>query len=100
MPTGAKSNIWNGSPSESLRNSAMMMFGGVPINVIMPPRMEAKDSAISDRDGLRPAFLAACKSTGMSNASAATLFMTAESAAASADMMLTCAASLREASTT
>ena len=75
------------------------MFGGVPISVIMPPRIEAKDSGIRDSDGLRPAFFAACMSTGISRASAATLFMMAERPAASADMMPMCVASLRDAST-
>ncbi len=76
------------------------MLGGVPIMVIMPPRIEAKDSGMSDRDGLRPAFFAACISTGMSSASAATLFMIADSAAARPDMIAMCVASLRDASTT
>ena len=73
----------------------MTILGGVPIIVIMPPRMEANDSGISVSDGLRPAFLAAWRSSGISNASAATLFMTADSVAASPDMMPMCAASLR-----
>ena len=48
----------------------------------MPPRIDAKDSGIRDNDGLRPDFLAACRSSGISNASAATLFMIADSDAA------------------
>ena len=57
------------------------MFGGVPIKVIMPPRIEAKDSGISVSPGFRSVFSDACRSMGMSNASAATLFITADSAA-------------------
>ena len=71
------------------------MLGGVPISVIIPPRMDANDSGISDNDGLRSAFLAACMSTGISSASAATLFIRAESAAASDDMIAMCVPSLR-----
>ncbi len=100
MPTGAKSNILKGLPSASLRNSAMTIFGGVPISVIIPPRIDANESAMSESEGLRPLFFAACISRGMSNARAATLFITADRDAASADMMPTCAASLRDASTT
>ncbi len=100
MPTGAKSNILKGSPSASLRYSAMTMFGGVPINVIMPPRMDAKDRAMRESDGLRLLFFAAWRSSGISNASAATLFMTADSDAARPAMMPTWAASLRDESIT
>ena len=89
-----------GSPNASPRNSAITILGGVPISVIMPPRIDAKDSGISVNDGLLPAFLAACISTGMSKASAATLFIIAESAAARPDMMVICVPSLRDASTT
>ena len=45
----------------------------------MPPRIVAKESGISDRPGLRPALRAVAISTGMSSASAATLFMKADS---------------------
>ena len=37
----------------------MTIFGGVPISVIMPPRMEAKDNGIRLRAGLRPDLAAA-----------------------------------------
>jgi len=59
----------------------------------MPPRIEANDKGISDSAGLLPAFDAACMSTGISNARAATLFINADSTAASVDMMPICAAS-------
>ncbi len=59
----------------------MMMLGGVPIMVSMPPRMVAKAKGISDEAGERPAFCAACTSTGINMASAATLFMKPENTA-------------------
>ena len=62
------------------------MLGGVPISVIIPPRMDAKDSGISVRAGLRFSLSAACRSTGISSASAATLFISAESAAETPDI--------------
>ena len=57
-PTGAKSNILNGAPRLSSRMAAMMILGGVPINVTMPPRIVAKLRGIRDRPGLRPALRA------------------------------------------
>ena len=65
----------------SCRIAAMMIFGGVPISVAMPPRMVAKDSGIRLNPGARPALRAVCISTGISSASAATLFIKAESTA-------------------
>ena len=75
------------------------MFGGVPIRVTMPPRIEAKESGISVRAGLRLARWAACISMGMSNASAATLFIMLESAAETNAMSPTCFVKLRDEST-
>ncbi len=77
----------------------MTILGGVPISVIMPPRMDAKDSGISDSDALRPLLRAACRSRGISSARAATLFITADRHAASPDMMPMWDASLRPEST-
>ena len=77
----------------------MTMLGGVPIRVIMPPRMVAKDSAISVSEGLRFARAAAFRSTGISRVRAATLFITADSAAEKPAMMAICVDSLRELST-
>ncbi len=99
MPTGAKSNIANGVPSRSSRMVAMMMLGGVPISVAMPPRMVAKDSGISDRPGLRPALRAVWMSTGISSASAATLFIKADKTAPTLPMIAICAPSLRPVAT-
>ena len=80
------------------RNSATMIFGGVPISVIRPPRIEAKESGIKVSAGERLALRAAWMSTGIKRASAATLFMTADRAADRAAMMPIWAVSLREAS--
>ncbi|MFT6103856.1 MAG: hypothetical protein ACJA1E_000269 [Paracoccaceae bacterium] len=56
----------------------MIILGGVPINVTIPPRVVANESGISDKPGLRPALRAVWISTGMNNAKAATLFMKAD----------------------
>ena len=48
-PTGAKSNILKGAPRDSSLMAAMMMFGGVPIKVAIPPKMVAKDKGINER---------------------------------------------------
>jgi len=45
-PRGAKSNMPKGSPAYWVRNEAMMMLGGVPINVIIPPKWALKASGI------------------------------------------------------
>ena len=99
-PTGVKSNMPNGAPSASPRNVATTMLGGVPIKVTMPPRIEAKDRGIRVNAGLRLALAAASRSTGMSSASAATLFMIAESAADTPAMIAIWAKTGRAASTT
>ena len=67
------------------------------MSVIMPPRIDANESGIKLSAGLRLAFAAACMSNGISKASAATLFITAESAAAKPAMMPICAPSFRDA---
>ena len=41
-PTGVKSNIRKGSPTISSRMPETMMFGEVPISVIVPPSSEPK----------------------------------------------------------
>ena len=89
-PTGEKSNMPKGSPSACSRKLAMMMFGGVPISVIMPPRIDANDSGIRLNRTLRLAFFAACMSIGINSASAATLFITADSIADTPAITLIC----------
>ena len=81
-PTGVKSNIPNGSSNARDRNVAMMMLGGVPIRVNRPPRIEAKDSGIRIIAGDRLVSAAAWMATGISSASAPTLFMKPDSTAA------------------
>ena len=62
----------------------------MPINVTRPPRIEAKESGIKVAAADRLAFLAACRSTGISNARAPTLFITADKAADTPDMTKIC----------
>ena len=78
---------------------AIMILGGVPISVTMPPRMVAKDSGISDRPGARPALRAVWISTGISSASAATLFIKPESTPPIAPISAICLPRLRVLST-
>ncbi len=56
----------------------MMIFGGVPIMVVMPPRMLPNASGISISAGDRCCFLAVAMATGSIKASAPTLFIKAE----------------------
>ena len=65
------------------------------MSVIMPPRIEAKESGIRVRPGLRWAFSEACRSRGIKSASAATLFITADRAADTPAMTLMCRRTLR-----
>ena len=58
-PTGAKSNIAYGSPKDFSRNIEMIILGGVPIKVIIPPRIEANDKGIKVIAGLRFSLSAA-----------------------------------------
>ena len=88
-----------GSPNSVSRKLAMMMLGGVPISVTIPPSIDANDSGISVIAGLRPAFLAACKSIGINSASAATLFITADNEAETPAIRLMWANRLRPAPT-
>jgi hypothetical protein len=46
-PTGANSNIVNGSPRRRAASSAAKRFGGVPINVVVPPSSVANEIGIS-----------------------------------------------------
>ena len=86
-PTGVKSNMRKGSPTMRSRTCATTMLGGVPMRVIIPPRIVAKASGMSDSEAARFAFFAASMSRLISTTSAATLLMTADSAAPTPDMM-------------
>ena len=93
-PTGAKSNMAKLAPVACSRKLAMMMFGGVPIRVIRPPRSEAKLSGISRRLTGLPLALALMIATGSSRASAPTLFMKAEQTAARPVSTMMCSVGL------
>ena len=68
----------------------MMMFGGVPIMVIMPPKMLANARGMRIKLGERPCSLAVFKATGSNKASAPTLFMKADSTAATTHRLAMC----------
>ena len=57
-----------------------MMLGGVPINVMRPPRMVANESGMRSIAGENFARAADCTAMGMRSASAPTLFMMADRA--------------------
>ncbi len=68
----------------SWRKPETIRFGGVPISVIVPPRMEPKANGISTRPGGKSWRPAVCSATGINSASAPTLFMKPDSTAPSA----------------
>ena len=67
------------------------------MRVTIPPRIDAKDSGMRVRAGLRFALAAACMSKGINSASAATLFMIADRRAANPDINPICPLNLCEA---
>ena len=83
-PTGVKSNMPKLPIPVCARKPDTIRFGGVPINVVMPPRIEPKASGIRTRPGGICWREATCSASGISSASAPTLFMNPESKAASA----------------
>ena len=56
----------------------MIIFGGVPIIVIIPPKILAKAKGIKIMLGERFCFIAVLSATGSIKASAPTLFIIAE----------------------
>ena len=46
-PTGVNSNIVKGSPRSRSARSAINRFGGVPINVVVPPSNVANEIGMS-----------------------------------------------------
>ena len=74
-PTGVKSNMPKPPPPCCARNPDTMRLGGVPISVVMPPRMVPKASGINTQPGDMSSRLASWMATGISNAMAPTLFM-------------------------
>ena len=79
MPTGAKSNMVNGSPTISSRMRETMMLGEVPTSVASPPSSDPKDSGISRREAGLPVRREIWKAIGMKMASAPIFFMKADS---------------------
>ena len=78
----------------------MMILGGVPIKVTSPPKMEANDIGIRIKAGDRLAFSEDSMATGISNASAPTLFITEESTAATPERAAICKETLLMAGST
>ena len=68
----------------------IMILGGVPIMVIMPPKILAKAKGIRMRLGERPCSPAVFSATGSSSANAPTLFMNADSTAATTHKLVIC----------
>ena len=69
------------------------------LNPQLIAKIVAKLSGMRDNPAARFAFFAVCKSTGISNANAATLFINADNTAPTPPMMAICAPSPRELST-
>ena len=80
-PTGVKSNMPKLPAPFCARKAETMRLEGVPISVVMPPRMVPNASGISTRPGGMSRRRASCRATGISSAMAPTLFMKAESMA-------------------
>ncbi len=81
-PTGVKAKNPNGSPPIARSWSDTTRFGGVPINVSMPPSRLPNASGISRRDGAMPAPRASPTTTGSSTATVPVEERKAESSAA------------------
>jgi hypothetical protein len=92
MPTGAKSNMRNGSPVICSRMRETMMLGEVPISVMSPPSSEPNARGISTRDGGFPVRRATWSAIGMKIARAPMFFMKAESAVTADASTATCIA--------
>ncbi len=71
-------------PGWLARKPEMIRLGGVPIRVVVPPRMEPKARGMRTWPGARPRRPATWIATGIKRASAPTLFMNPESTAARA----------------
>ena len=74
-PTGVKSNMPKLPSPDPARKPDTIRLGGVPIRVVMPPRIEPKATGIRMRPGGMPSRFATWMATGMSSARAPTLFM-------------------------
>ena len=72
----------------------MMMFGGVPISVMVPPSREPNARGISSSEGDRPASLDIQTATGINSASAPTLLINPEQRATTEVSISTCSVGL------
>ena len=90
MPTGAKSNIVNGSPTMSSRMRDTMMLGEVPTSVASPPSSDPKDRGISRREAGLPVRREIWNAIGMKIARAPIFFMKADSTVTTLTRMPTC----------
>ncbi len=77
-PTNEKSNILKFKPLLSRRNEEAIIFGGVPINVVIPPNNEANAKGIKIFEAGIPFFIEICNATGSKSAKAPTLFIKAD----------------------
>ena len=55
-PAKEKSKKAKSLSAKSFLNSEMIIFGGVPIFVFIPPRIDAKDRGIKNLDGFQFIF--------------------------------------------
>ena len=90
IPTGAKSNMRNGSPVICSRICDTTMLGEVPIRVIRPPSREPNASGMSTRDTGFWVRRATCIAIGMKMASAPMFLMKADSAVTADASTATC----------
>ena len=77
-PTGVKSNILNGTPSNCSRTRDTMIFGDVPTRVTMPPSSDPNDIGIKSEEGDVPLRRASWNAMGISMASAPTFLTNAD----------------------
>ena len=82
-PTGVKSNMPKAPASLLARKPDTIRLGGVPISVVMPPRMVPNASGISTRPGGSSRRVASWIATGINSAIAPTLFMKPDNTAPS-----------------
>ena len=77
MPTGRKEKKESGSSPAEVNVFCITRFGGVPINVIMPPILLANANGISKRLGFIPALIARLTTIGSINATVPVLLTNA-----------------------
>ena len=90
-PTGVKSNMPNGWPASSWRNSETMMLGDVPMSVMSPPNNEPNAIGMRNTDGDTLERFAIWKATGSIMASAPMFFTKADSTVTVVTSRMSCA---------